>query len=144
MTFRHMTPGPEMDFVDGDGRTELLPLFALLHPVLVAPLVPMDICDDAGRLGSQFGGEAIGIGLIHRVVIETRVDGIFIEAAGLHSRHEAFPDTQVTVAQVHRRGLAIQSLKSPITETARALAAHTEKLTPATPSTVRRWAPIFS
>src|SRR5437764_10443011 len=82
-----------------------------VHPVLVLPLMAVDVDDDTGRLGTQFGGKAIGIALLNGVVVEARGDGILVERSNHYAWHKAFPDPQILMPQVHRIGSTLPVVK---------------------------------
>src|SRR6266516_1254332 len=111
MPLWNVAPGTQVDLVDRDGLAERPKLFSPLQPCLVLPGVLMDIGDDAGCPGAQFGEKAIGIGLIDRVVVEARIDGVLVDLAGPESRHKALPNAQVVVAALHRRLRAIPAVE---------------------------------
>ncbi len=71
MSFGDMPPRSEVNFVDGDGRTQLLPLITMLHPRSVLPPVLVYVGYNTGCTRAQLRGEAIGVGLLNRIVIET-------------------------------------------------------------------------
>src|SRR6266702_6800437 len=76
-------------------------LCPLLHPGSIIPPVLVYINHDTGGSGTQFSGKAIGVGLLYRVVVETRVNRILVQCPWLYAWHKAFPDSQVPVTQLH-------------------------------------------
>src|SRR5712691_2711277 len=77
--FRSMSPGAGMYLVDRNRRTHLLEMWPLLYPLLIMPLVLVYIGHYTGGQRSQFGSKTIGVSFIHGIVIETRIDCIFVQ-----------------------------------------------------------------
>src|SRR5450631_4403751 len=111
MTLKDMPPRTEVYFIGRERRFEWLKLCSLLHPVRVLPGVLMDISDDTRSIGAQFVSKSIGIGLIDGIVIDIRIDGIFIDNANMQARHKTFPYSQIDMALLHGSGAAVPGVK---------------------------------
>ena len=88
-------------------------LCALLYPCIIVPLMLVYIDYDTGGKGTQFSGEAIGVGLFYRVVVETRVDCILVQGPRFYARHKALPDSQLLVTQPHRVSSTLPTIEIP-------------------------------
>src|SRR5256885_9807908 len=102
-----------MHLVDRDGRTQLLVLWPLLYPGSIIP--PMLVCinHDTGSSRTQLSCKAIWVGLLYRVVVKTRVNGIFVKCSRLYTWHKAFPDPQLLVTQVQRVSPTLPVIEIP-------------------------------
>ncbi|MNS29231.1 hypothetical protein D3C72_612260 [compost metagenome] len=87
-------PRAQMQLVDVDGRLEGVGLGPLGHPVGVVPLVGAEVPDLGGRRGANFAREAVGVGLLHAVVVDLRADAVLVDRARLHAGDEGLPDAR--------------------------------------------------
>src|SRR6266516_1393443 len=69
--FGNVSPGAKMHLIDGNRRACLLPLQALLNPVIILPLMLMYFCHDTGCQRTQFRGKTVGISFLDSIVIVT-------------------------------------------------------------------------
>src|SRR5438477_408647 len=88
-------------------------LCALLHPRIIGPLMLVYFGHDTSGKGTQFSGEAIGVGLFYPVVVETRVDRILVQCPWFYAWHKAFPDSQVSMTQLHRISSTLPAIEIP-------------------------------
>src|ERR1700756_5865694 len=80
-----------MHLVNGLGGAQRVAAGAVLHPVLVAPLV-IEVPDDGGSAGRFFVQQAERVGLVDAVSVALRFDVELIERAARHSGEKSFPD----------------------------------------------------
>jgi len=81
-----------VDFVNRLRGAQRIVAGAVLHPVVVVPLV-VEIPDHAGRARRFFVQKPEGIGLVDVVAVAARFDVKFVESAFGYAGDEAFPDT---------------------------------------------------
>ena len=86
-------PGAEMDLVDGDRAVERLPLRPGRHPLVVAPGELGEVPDDRRGLGAEFGGEPVGVGLLHEVAVVAALDLELVDLTLAEIGDEELPDS---------------------------------------------------
>src|ERR1700757_4923748 len=99
-----------MNFVDGLGRAQRTAFGALLHPLLIVPLVAQ-IPNDRGSAWWLFTPEADRIRLVHTITVAVGLDVKFIEIPGLGTWDEALPNAG-GFAGVEPVGLGVPTVKA--------------------------------
>src|SRR5205807_1449926 len=84
-------PGAEVDLVDRHRGVERLPRAAVPEPLVVAPVVPGEVPDLGGCVRPNFGGEPVGVSLVHPVASVAVGDGVLVYGPGADVGNEALP-----------------------------------------------------
>src|SRR5208283_677983 len=94
-----------MHFVNGNWRIQRIAPCSLFHPHAVTPGV-VEVPDDGGAFGRQFGVERKRVGLLRAVTLVTRLDEILVARPGRGSGNEAFPNPAIA-ARAQRMALTV-------------------------------------
>ena len=106
-----LSPGAQMDLINGHGSFFRLCVLPLLHPFLIAPGKAGDIGGDGGGSWPELGAERIGIRFKKDLVILCG-DGKFIKLASSKAWYEGFVDAGI-LQGLHGRRLRIPSIEVP-------------------------------
>ena len=90
----HAHPGARMHFVDGNWRIQRIVARSLFHPHTIAPGI-VEVPDDGGASGRQFGAERKRVGLLRAITLISRLDEILVARPGPGSGNEAFPNPAI-------------------------------------------------
>ncbi len=100
-------PRTQVHLIDRHGGLEQFRIPTLIHPLLVFPLVAIDIGDDRSRFRRRFHAKTIRIGLHLAIPTEARFDRVLVGRADLHARNEDFPNTACSQAHGIASGIPI-------------------------------------
>jgi hypothetical protein len=94
----HAHPRPEVDLVERQRRAQRVALFARPHPLLVAPLVVVEVPHLGAGLGRRLLHHRERIGLVDAIAVEARPDAIFVDFAVADIGNESLPDARLAMS----------------------------------------------
>ena len=102
-------PTAQVDFVDRDRGVQRVEFLASSHPLLIAPVVLVEVGHDVRRAGGHFGGEAVGVDLVDDVPAAV-LDREFVKRTDRQLGEEQFPNAARDVL-THRVGSAVPAIE---------------------------------
>ncbi len=107
---RHASPTAQVDFVDADWLVEGLALLALLQPLLIVPLVAVDVPHPGIGAGADFGIEAVGVRLVRLIAEEARLHRVLVVGSLRQVGNEKLPYARPFV-KAHQMDARVPAVK---------------------------------